>query len=374
MTPRLDRRRLNRATLARQLLLERSGHEIVDAVEHLVGLQAQAPLAPYVALWSRLDGFDPDAAGAAVQARELVRTHAMRATVHLFSRRDALGIRALCMPMLAARYRSSPIPSLVPGLDVDAVRERTRQVATATPLSRVDLGRRLSETFPGAPPEALAYTATYLEPMVQVPPRGVWGHQGPARWQTFRGFLGEDADHATPVERLVLRYLAAFGPASVPDIRTWSGLSGLREVVGRLAPQLRLFRDDAGRDVYDLPDAPRPDPDTPAPVRFLPEYDNVLLSHADRLRVIPDGRPVPLPPGDGARVGTVLIDGDFRATWRAVRRGGARQLIVTPHARLTRAVAAEVAAEGDRLHAFLGPSPADPEQADRSTIIEPPTG
>ncbi len=372
MTERMDRRRLNRATLARQLLLERSHRETPDAVEHLVGLQAQAPLAPYVALWSRLDGFDPDAAGAALQRRELVRTHAMRATVHLFSRRDALGIRALCMPMLAARYRSSPIAALVPGVDLDAVRERTRSFATATALSRVELGRRLSDAFPGSPPEALAYTATYLEPMVQVPPRGVWGFRAPARWQTFRGFLGEDADHPTPVAELVVRYLAAFGPATVPDIRTWSGLSGLREVVERLSPDLRVFRDDAGRELYDLDGSPRPDPDTPAPVRFLPEYDNLLLSHADRLRVIPDGRPVPLPPGDGARTGTVLIDGDFRATWRVVRRrggGGAARLVVSPHVRLTPGSAGEVEVEGDRLLAFLAPG-----STDRQTIVEQPAG
>src|SRR5918997_312805 len=229
MRDRLSRRQLNRALLARQLLLERADLPAVAAVEHLVGLQAQAPLAPYVALWSRLSPFDPIAVGDALAAGRLVRTHAMRATVHLFSRRDAL---------------------------------------------------------------------------------------------TLRGWIGAEADQPARVEDVVVRYLAAFGPASVPDIRVWSGLPALREVVDRLHPRLRVFHDQDGREVYDLPDAPRPDPDTPAPIRFLPEYDNVLLSHADRSRVIPDGRSVPLPPGEGARTGTVLVDGEFRATWELTSEQG----------------------------------------------------
>ena len=194
----------------------------------------------------------------------------MRATVHLFSRRDAPSLRALMQPMLATRYGSSPFSKQLPGLDVTAICRHARGLATDTPLSRVELGRYLSLRFPGYPKDALAYTATYLEPMVQVPPRGVWDRRGPVRWQTFQGWIGVDADQPARAEDLVLRYLAAFGPASVPDIRVWSGLPALREVVDRLAPQLRVFRDQDGHELYDLPDAPRPDPDTPAPIRFLP--------------------------------------------------------------------------------------------------------
>jgi Winged helix DNA-binding domain len=352
---RLDRRALNRATLARQLLLERSALPTIDAAEHLVGLQAQAPLAPYVALWSRLDAFDPAAAGAALDRRELVRTHAMRATVHLFTRDDALQLRALTRPMLASRFASSPFPKLLPGVDLDAVCVRARAIATDEAIGRVELGHRLGEHFPGVSEDALAYAVTYLEPMVQVPPRGVWGSRGPVRWQTFRGWLGADADEPASIDDVVLRYLGAFGPASAADVRIWSGLPGLRAVVDRLAPRLRVFVDDSGRELLDLPEAPRPHPDTPAPVRFLPEYDNVLLSYGDRARVIPDRRPVPLPPGEGARTGTVLVDGDFRATWRLDLSPDAPTLSIRATPRLTRGEESEARDEAHRLVAFVAP-------------------
>jgi hypothetical protein len=352
---RLDRRRLNRATLARQLLLQRASMSTVAAVEHLVGLQSQAPLAHYVALWSRLEPFDAVAAGAALERGDLVRTHAMRATVHLFSRRDALGLRPLMQPMLSARFASTPFAKQLRGVDLDAVCRAARSFVTDEPLSRVELGRRLGEQFPGVPEDSLAYAATYREPMVQVPPRGVWGTSSPPRWQTFRGWLGVEADVPTSVEDVVLRYLGAFGPASVPDLRSWSGLPALREVVDRVTPRLQVFLGDQGRELVDLAEAPRPDRDTPAPVRFLPEYDNVLLSHDDRSRVIPDRRAVPLPPGNGARAGTVLVDGDFRATWRLAARNDTATITVQATPGLSSREKAEIGEEGIRLLGFLAP-------------------
>ena len=361
MPDRLDRRRLNRATLTRQLLLERAELTTLDAVEHLVGLQAQAPQSVYVGLWSRLASFDPAAAGEALERRDLVRTHAMRATVHLFSRADALRLRALMQPMLDSRFQSAGIPRDLPGVDLEEVRRLARGIATPVPLTRVELGRRLAEAFPGVSETALAYAATYLEPLVQVPPRGVWRHRGAVRWQTFRGWLGVEAGPAARIEDVLLRYLAAFGPAGVADMRTWSGLPGLREVVDQLRPRLRVFLDESGRELLDLPDAPRPEPDVPAPVRFLPEYDNVLLSHADRTRVIPDRRAVPLPPGEGARVGTVLVDGVFRATWRLIPSAERAALSIDAQPRLSPQEADAVVDEARRLDGFLRPdqSPAD---------------
>jgi DNA glycosylase AlkZ-like len=358
---RLDRRQLNRATLARQLLLERVPLPSLDALEHLVGLQAQAPLAAYVGLWSRLDPYDPAELAAATATGAAVRTHAMRATVHHFTARDALAIRALTQPMLRTRFGSSPFAKRLVGVDLDALCGLARDLVTAAPLSRPELGRRLAERFPDRDETALAYAVVYLEPMAQVPPRGVWSGKGGVRWQTYRGWLGADADPGdATLEGLVTRYLAAFGPASPADIRTWSGLAGLGEVVDRLRPGLRAFLDADGREVLDLPDAPRPDPDVPAPVRYLPEYDNVLLSHAERARVIPDRRPVPLPPGDGARAGTVLVDGDFRATWQLARAGEAATLTVRARPPLTRPERSQVIAEGHRLLAFLAPAAEPP--------------
>lgn len=353
---RLDRRQLNRATLARQLLLSRAGLTPIEAVEHLVGLQSQAPLAHYVALWSRLGSFDPVATGAALERGDLVRTHAMRATVHLFSRRDALGLRALVQPMLARRFGSSPFPGRPAGVDLAAVRQATRQIATAEPVTRVELGRRLAAHFPGVDEQEAALAGTCVEPMVQVPPRGVWGKRGPAAWQTFHGFLGVDPDVPARIDDVVLRYLAAFGPATVADIRVWSGLPGLREVADRLRPRLRSFRDEGDRELLDIPDAPLPDRETPAPVRFLPEYDNILLSHQDRSRVIRDRRPVPLPAGDGGRAGTVLVDGDLSATWRLAIREGTATMTVSAIPALSAADKPDVEAEALRLLAFLVPT------------------
>ena len=153
----------------------------------------------------------------------------------------------------------------------------------------------------------------------------------------------------------MLRYLAAFGPASVNDVQTWSGLTRLREVAERLRPGLRVFRDGSGRELLDLPDAPRPDPGTPAPPRFLPEYDNLLLSHADRTRVIPHERPVPLPPGNGAAQGTLLVDGLWNATWKITRDKRGAVLHIHPFIPFSAADVAAITAEAERLLAFCAP-------------------
>jgi hypothetical protein len=349
--------------LARQLLLERASLPPVTVVEHLVGLQSQVPLAHYVGLWSRVASFDPAPVGAAVADGSLVRTHAMRGTIHLFSRRDALGLRALMAPMLATRFGSTALAKSLDDVDLDDVCRVARAVAADAPLSRAELGRRLGAHFPGLAEESLAYAAVFHEPMAQTPPRGVWGMRGTPKWQTFNGFLGADASGSASVDDVVLRYLAAFGPASVADIRCWSGLSGLPEVISRLRGQLRVLIDENGRELFDVPEAPLPSGDVPAPVRFLPEYDNVLLSHADRTRVIPDKRPVPLFAGEGARAGTVLVDGDFRATWRLSTVGAAATITVTATPELTRRESDEVRAEGLRLLGYLVP------EADGEVIV-----
>jgi len=200
---------------------------------------------------------------------------------------------------------------------------------------------------------------SYLMPMVQIPPRGVWGARAAVMLATVESWIGRpadaDADAGMAPDDLVLRYLAAYGPATVNDIQLWCGLTRLGEVAERLRPRLRTFRDDHGRELYDLPDAPRPDQGTPAPPRFLPEYDNVLLSYADRTRLIPDGRQVPLPPGDGGRCGTLLVDGLFRGTWAITRHRDAATLHVKPFASMPahNATTAAITEEGQRLLAFF---------------------
>ena len=200
---------------------------------------------------------------------------------------------------------------------------------------------------------SLAQAITYLLATVQVPPRGIWGKGGQARWTTVQSWLGRDLDVDPFAERLVIRYLAAFGPATVRDIQVWSGLTRVAAVVDGLRDRLVTFRDESGGELFDLPDAPRPDPATPAPPRFLPEYDNLLLSHADRTRFITGGERVPLQPGLGGRYGMLLIDGVFRGTWRITRQHHTAVLHVEPFER--DAIASEreaIASEGEQLLRF----------------------
>jgi hypothetical protein len=350
----LTDRELGRATLARQLLLERAALPAAEAIERLVGLQAQAPLAPYVGLWSRLADFRAAELADLIESRAAVRGSFMRATVHLMTARDALGVRPVVQSVLERGFLAH-FGKAVAGLDLAAVAARAATLAAEQPRTRGRLGEALAEHWPDADPSTLGYAASYLVPLVQVPPRGLWGRTGPPTLTTIESWLdGPLGTDGTPDE-LVLRYLAAFGPASVRDVAVWSGLAGIREAVDRLRPRLRVFRSRSGIELVDVPDGVLPGADVPAPPRFLPEYDNVLLSHADRARVIPDGRRVPLPPGNGAVVGTLLVDGSWSATWRTERADAAATLVVEPFERLGTRQADEVTAEGLRLLAFTCP-------------------
>ncbi|WP_436498510.1 winged helix DNA-binding domain-containing protein [Actinokineospora sp. HUAS TT18] len=351
MTDVLSPRALNRATLARQLLLARSELPAVTAIERLAGLQGQAPDAPYVGLWSRLRDFHADELVGPVADRAVVRSLLMRGTVHLVTADDCLALWPAIRPVLDRGLRGH-YASEIAGLDVDAVVEAGRALLTERPLTRAELGKALADRWPGTDPATLAYVVSYLAPTVQVTPRGLWRQSGPAAHTTVEAWLDRPVGAGMSLDELVLRYLAAFGPASVRDAQTWSGLTRLKEVFERLRPRLRVFADVKGKELFDLPDAPRPDPDTPAPPRFLPEYDNVLLSHADRTRVIPDGRRVPLPPGNGARCGTLLIDGEFQATWTVERDGDVARLVVDSDE------VDAIAEEGARMLDFLAPGSA----------------
>jgi hypothetical protein len=378
---RLDHRQLNRATLDRQLLLSRAALSARQAIGHLTGLQAQAPLAPYVGLWTRLAGFRHDDLKDLLAERSVVRAHLLRNTVHLVTAADFAGFRPLFQPLMERALAGNFGRNLV-GLDLAELQAVARGLLAERPLTRTQLAGQLSPRWPDHDPSALAYAATHLLSLVQVPPRGLWGHTGPAAFALADAWLGRPQsappdpappdgpsspphparadgpssppdparadgpssppdparadgpssppDPARAVEQLVLRYLAAYGPASVADVQAWSGLTRLREVADRLGPRLRTFTGPGGAELLDLPDAPRPGPDVPAPPRFLPEYDNLLLSFADRSRVIPDGRPVPLPPGNGATTGTLLVDGFWQADWTITRGRDRATLEIRP--------------------------------------------
>jgi len=381
---KLTPRALNRATLARQLLLHPSNLTPAQAITHLAGLQAQAPLAPYVGLWTRLAAFRPDHLEDLLNERGVLRAHLMRNTVHLVDTADYLRFRPLFQPPMD-RALAGNWGRRLAGVDLAELREVAAVLLAETPLTRVALARALAPRWPGHDPAALAHAASHLLPLVQVPPRGLWRQSGPAAFMLASAWLNSrpsspsptpsapltpptpsaPVKYSTVVEELVLRYLAAYGPASVADIQAWSGLTRLREVTERLGGRLRPLAGPDGAVLLDLAHVPEdgapaiPDPDTPAPPRFLPEYDNLLLSYAERSRVIPHSRPVPLPPGNGASVGTLLIDGCWQADWR-IRKDSVRDegavLEVHPFVPLSAADRDAVAAEGQRLLGFVRPA------------------
>jgi hypothetical protein len=324
---------------------------VAEVVEHLVGLQAQEPRDPYVALWSRMEGFRPDELEGLIGGREAVRMTLMRGTIHLVTARDALALRPALAAVAERMFRSaSPFGRRLGDANVEEIVEAGRKLVEEEPRTRAELRRSLGERWPDRDAEAMAAAVGYLLPLVQIPPRGLWSRSGQATLTTLEAWLGRPLGREAAADEAVLRYLAAFGPASTRDVAAWSGLTGVREIVERLRGDLRTFRDENGVELFDLPDAPLADPETPVPVRFLPQYDNVFLSHTDRSRIgDPDDKPR-LGFGDDRHFSLVLIDGFLRAVWK--RDGEA--LLVKPAGRLTKRDTAAVEAEGRRLAAFLG--------------------
>ncbi len=355
----LSLRALNRITLDRQLLLDRSALTAAQAITHLAGLQAQAPRAPYVGLQARLASFRPEHLENLLTERVALRAHLMRNTVHLVTAQDFLRFRPRYQPPMD-RALAGHWGRRLAGLDPADVAAVAAGLLAKTPLTRAELARALAPRWPDHDPAALAHAATHRLTLVQVPPRGLWRQTGPAAFLLASAWLDGQAppapaDPAAVAGELVLRYLAAYGPATVADIQAWSGLTRLREVTERLAARLRPRSGPDGAPLLDLAGAPPdPDPDIPAPPRFLPEYDNLLLSYAERSRVIPHRRPVPLPPGHGATGGTLLVDGFWQADWTIAKEPGV--LEVRPFVPLSAADRAAIAAEGERLLDFAGPA------------------
>jgi hypothetical protein len=354
----LTARALSRAMLERQMLLRRAQVTAAKAIERLVGMQTQVPNAPYVGLWSRLEGFDAAELAALIEGRQAVRGPLMRATLHLVTARDFAALRPVVGPVLEARHASGHFGKrlVAAGVDVADVAEAGRELLSAQPFTRAALGQALAERFPAADPETLAYTVTFVVPVVQMPPRGVWGGTAQATWRQAEAWIdGPLAEERAP-DDAVMRYLAAFGPATARDAATWSGLAGMGDVIERLRPRLRVFEGEDGRELFDVPGGPLPDPGEPAPVRFLPEFDNVIVSYADKARLLaPEHEPLNV--GVAGRP-TVLVDGMLRAFWALERDGDRAVLAVEPFDGLTRAEAQEVREEGERLLDFLAPGDA----------------
>ena len=349
---RLSLRALNRATLQRQLLLHRASMPALDAVDHLVGMQAQVPLNPYVGLWSRLDGFRTDDLAKLLVDREVVRIVAMRGTLHLLTADDCLLLRPLMQPVLDRELVTHrDYGPLLRDVDIEPVLDFVRALVTQRPRSGPELRAAIKDRFPEHDAGAAVFACRNRLAFVQVPPRGVWGETAQVTCTTAESWLGRPVVAHPSIDEVVLRYLAAYGPATVADVASWSRLTGMREVIERLGSQLRTYRDERGRELFDVPDAPMPDPDTPAPPRFLPEYDNALLSHADRSRYVSEKHRGHLSAGSRTVHGSVLYDGFGCGTWRVEddRASGRATLIVDHVGRLTKKATAALAAEGRRL-------------------------
>jgi hypothetical protein len=343
----LTNRALNRALLERQLLLRReSALPVADALERLVGLQAQNPRDPYVSLWSRLERFEPSALSELIETRRAVRLSLMRSTIHLVTDRDCLAIRPVLQPWLERNlYAATPFGRQIDGIDVAALSAAGRELLESEPMMFSELGRRLAERFPDYDPTSLGYAVREYVPLVQITPRGIWGRSGRALHAPASHWLGQPMPDSGDIDGLLRRYLTAFGPATVADFGGWSGLRAVRELIS--VDGLLTFGDERGRELLDVPAGAFVDPETPAPIRFLPEYDNVLLGHADRGRILFEGARAK----DVIGKPTVLVDGFVAGFWKFDR--GTGSIAVRPLRKLTASERRAIVAEAELLLAEL---------------------
>ena len=345
----LTRRDLNRTLLRRQHLLERTSMPALAMVEHLVGLQAQDNLPPYLSLAARLTDFDPADLSGAIERREAVRLLAMRGTIHVLTPDDALALRPWVQAGLDQQSNANQNSRPARDVPVRDLEEAVRRLLADGPLPVRTLGERLAEVFPDVPAAALAHKARERVALVQVPPRGLWGASGGVVHQTVETWLGRPST-TVDVRDLVRRYLRAFGPATASDMTTWSRVTRLGPVFASMADELVPVACEDGRTRYDVEGAPYAEGDEPAPVRLLGCYDNLWLSHADRSHVVDDAARRRWAGPNGGVAHTVFVDGFMAGLWR--RREG-RVDVVELFRRLTRAERADLDAEVARTETFL---------------------
>jgi winged helix DNA-binding protein len=356
--PALTRRALNRATLARQLLLERARLGPVEAVEALAGMQAQAPRPPFIGLWTRLEKLAVADVLEAFEQHRLVRATLMRGTLHWLSAKDYRQLRASLQPALTWGMKSI-LRERADALDLPALEKAARELFSERPRTFDEARDELVRRFPKGDERAMGFAVRNVVPLVQVPQGAPWGFPAAADFalagEWLKGAHSKD-DSPLPLAR---RYLAAFGPASAQDFQTWSALPAAREAFESLRGELRAFRDERGRELFDLPDAPRPDEGVPAPPRFLPEFDNLVLSHADRTRVIADEHRGKVVTKNLQVRATFLLDGEVTGTWKVERKKKAAALVLEPFDKLAKRDLAALEDEGERLLRFCEPDAED---------------
>ena len=354
MSEVLSKRQLNRALLSRQMLLEREKGAPLAAIEKLVAMQAQMPRPPFMGLWARLKDFDRQDLLRLLREKKAVRATSFRGTIHLMSTKDFLAIRPMLSETLE-RGANSIVAKRMGGVDVAALHKEGRAFFGTTPTPFDEFRKHLEGKVPKLDVRALAYTVRLGVPLVMLPADAVWGFPSNADFGLAEKWLGAKFPTAMSLETLMLRYLAAFGPATPGDAQVWSALRGLREVFERLRPKLVTFRDERNRELFDLRDAPRPDEDTLAPVRFLPEYDNALLAHDDRTRIVADEHRKSVFTTNLQVVGTFLVDGFVAGSWKIERKKKSAVLALNPFVPLAKKNAAALEVEGDALLRFLEP-------------------
>ena len=346
----LTNRQLNRATLARQMLLERSDMSIVDAVRFLGGLQAQQSNDPYIGLWSRLNGFTHEALTALITDKTLLRATTMRGTLHLHTAEDLVGFRALVQDFLTGVWRSG-FRKRFAGADEAAVYREGRRILKRAPMTIGAVGAALKEKFPESDQLSLAMMMQMRETLIQVPPTRIWNNGSAPMIMRIEDWLGRLKPSLSRTD-LVRRYLAAYGPASIKDMQTWCRLTKLGAEFKAIEKELVTFEDEEGRVLYDFPDAPRPDADTPAPVRFLPLYDNAYLGYDNRRRMLMEEDLKRINIFENFKPG-VLIDGVIAAGYVVSRKKDAARLEIEPYHKLTKKQAREVEAEGEAFLRFM---------------------
>jgi len=349
----LTTRALNRALLARQMLLAREKLTAPEAVERLVAMQAQIARPPFVGLWTRLHDFKRSELADALHARQLVRVTSLRGTLHVMTTPDYLALRGALQPMLT-RGTLSILRDRASSLDMAALDAEARRFFGKSAATFDALRDHLKAKFPKRDERAMAYAIRTHLPLVQVPTAAPWAFPAAADFAVADTWLARKVStDATSADALVLRYLAAFGPATPSDAQAWSGMTGLRETFEALRAHLVTFRDARKREVFDLPDAPRPDEDTPAPVRFVPDFDNLVLSHDDRTRIVGDEHRARVTLKNLQVRATFLVDGMVAGTWKSERKRKAAVLLIEPFGAVAKRTRTALEEEGERLLAFV---------------------
>lgn len=350
----LTRRALNRALLARQALLCRQDASALEVIERLVGIQAQQARPPFVGLWSRIRGFRREDLRTLLEGGEVVRATLMRATLHLMSRRDYFSFRPALQPMLSGAAQSI-LRDRMQRFDLDAVLAEGKRLFAERPRTFNEVRAGLIAAFPDADERAMGYAVRLHLPLILTPEEHEWSYRADGNFGLIDGWPQEPATTASAEHALVLRYLAAFGPASVADVQAWSAMRGLAPVLEQLRPQLHVFRDERKRELFDLPDAPRPSEDLEVPARYVADFDNLVLSHADRTRVIADTHRPVVVTKNGLVLPTILVDGFVAGTWKTTATRKLATLTISPFGALRQRSRDELAADAEGLLRFVHP-------------------